>query len=242
MKKIITVFLLVFLLILSGCGQNIDDRQNVDDKQNVEQSNDFVLEPEKIISASYYQISIFEKELEKSDNLKSEQIDISIEKDIWEINGKEYVSYPTVKTSFGNYATWKMDFSYMLPCCKSSGFIIYSNDGESDNDVLLVEYSNALFMLVHGDILSPSNYTTEDFVVEWSESTSDLISNMELESLWQAHLANENDINAVLSEEPFPCVRFRAKEHPELVYEFCFIEINGRFSSSPVYSLLALSE
>ncbi len=252
MKKIIAMFLSISLLLLSGCGQNVDDNQNADDKQkveqnieekqDVEQSNNFVLEPEKIISASYYQISIFEKELKKSDNSKSEQIDISIKKDVWKINGKEYVSYPTIKTKFGNYATWKMDFSYMLPCCKSSDFIIYSNDGKSDNDVLLVEYSNALFMLAHGDILNPYSYTTEDFVVEWSKSASDLISNMELESLWQAHLTNENDINAVLSEDPFPCVRFRVKEHPELVYEFCFIEINGRFSSSPVYSLPVISE
>ncbi len=249
MKKIISVFLLVTLLIFSGCvqddgkKQNIDDKQNIeqntDDRQNVEQSNNFVLEPEKIISSSYYQISVFEGKLKEAENLKSEQINISIENDVWKINGKEYVSYPTVETSFGNYATWKMDFSYMMPCCRSSDFVIYSNNGKSDNDVLLVEYSNALFMLVHGDILNPYNYTTEDFVVEWFESDSDLISNIDLESLWQAHLSsdNENNINYVLSEDPFPGVRFRVKEHPELVYAFSFIEINGKFSFSPVYSL-----
>ncbi len=233
MKKTIALFLLVVLLLLSACTPNINDESNTD--KGTEQNNEFALESEKILSTSYNQLSIFEKELKEADNLKSEQLDISIKKDVWEINGKDYKSYPTVETGYRNYARWKMDFSYMLPCCKSSDFVIYSNNGKSDNDVLLVEYSNVFFMLVHGDVLNPYNYTTEDFVVEWHKNDSDLIANIDLELVWQSHLSNENDINAVLSEDPFPHIRFRVKEHPELVYAFSFIEINGEFSSSPVF-------
>ncbi len=233
MKKTIALFLLVVLLLLSACTPNIYDESNTDN--DTEQFQNSILESEKIFSTTYNQLSIFEKELKEADNLKSEQLDIFIKKDVWEINGKDYKSYPTVETGYKNCARWKMDFSYMLPCCKSSDFVIYSNNGKSDNDVLLVEYSNVFFMLVHGDVLNPFNYTTEDFDVEWYKSDSDSIQNIELESLWQSHLSNENDINAVLSEDPFPHVRFRVKEHPELVYGFSFIEINGEFSSSPVF-------
>lgn len=233
MKKIISLFLLVVLLLLSACAPNADDEQNVGN--DMEQSHNFILEPEKIISTSYNQISIFEGELKDTENCKYEKIDISIKKDVWKINGKEYISYQTVETIFKNYSRWKMDFSYMLPCCKSSDFVIYSNNGKSDNDVLLVEYSNVFFMLVHGDVLNPFNYTIQDFAVEWYKGDSALIPNINLESLWQSHLYNEKDINAVASDEAFPSIRFRVKEHPELVYTFPFTEINGEFCTPPEF-------
>lgn len=233
MKKIISLFLLVVLLLLSACAPNADGEQNVGN--DMEQSHNFILEPEKIISTSYNQISIFEGELKDTEDCKYEKIDISIKKDVWKINGKEYISYQTVETIFKNYSRWKMDFSYMLPCCKSSDFVIYSNNGKSDNDVLLVEYSNVFFMLVHGDVLNPFNYTIQDFAVEWYKDDSALIPNTNLESLWQSHLYNEKDINAVASDEAFPSIRFRVKDHPELVYTFPFMEINGEFCTPPVF-------
>lgn len=233
MKKSISLFLLVVLLLLSACAPNADGEQNV--SNDMEQSHNFILEPEKIISISYNQISIFEGDLKDTENCKYEKIDISIKKDVWKINGKEYISYQTVETIFKNNSRWKMDFSYMLPCCKSSDFVIYSNNGKSDNDVLLVEYSNVFFMLVHGDVLNPFNYTIQDFAVEWYKDDSALISNTNLESLWQSHLYNEKDINAVASDEAFPSIRFRVKEHPELVYTFPFTEINGEFYTPPVF-------
>lgn len=233
MKKIISLFLLVVLLLLSACAPNADDEQNVGN--DMEQSHNFILEPEKIISTYYNQISIFEGELKDTEDCKYEKIDILIKKDVWKINGKEYISYQTVETIFKNYSRWKMDFSYMLPCCKSSDFVIYSNNGKSDNDVLLVEYSNVFFMLVHGDVLNPFNYTIQDFVVEWYKGDSALIPNTNLESLWQSHLYNGNDINAVASDEAFPFIRFRVKEHPELVYTFPFAKINGEFCTPPVF-------
>lgn len=233
MKKIISLSLLVALLLLSACAPIAVYEQ--DDGNDIEQSHNFILEPEKIISTYYNQMSIFEGELKDTEDCKYEKTDISIKKDVWKINGKEYISYQTVETIFKNCSRWKMDFSYMLPCCKSSDFVIYSNNGKSDNDVLLVKYSNVFFMLVHGDVLNPFNYTLEDFVVEWYKNNSALISNTNLELLWQSHLHNENDINAVASEEAFSSIRFRVKKHPELVYTFPFVEINGEFCTPPVF-------
>lgn len=227
MKKLTLIFALVALLFLSSCTSNANIPK--------EQTKDNVLKPEKTISTSFNQISVFEGELNGAKDCKIEKIDVSIEKDIWKINGKKYISYHTVETDIKNSARWKMDFSKMIPCCKNQDFIIYSNDGKSDNDVLLVEYSNVFFMLVHKDILNPFNYKTEDFVIEWYKSDYDLITNIDVEEVWQSHLDNKNDINAVASEERYPIIRLRLKEHPELVYTFPFVEINDEFCSPPVF-------
>ncbi len=228
MKKIRPLFLLVILLLFSACGLSVNNEK--------EQLNNNTLEPEKNISTSYNQISVFEGNLKNKEACNFEQITISIEKDIWKINGKEYTSYKTVETSIKNFSRWKMDFSKMTPCCKNQDFVVYSNDGKSDNDVLLVKYSNAFFMLVHGDVLSPFNYKIEEFIVEYYESDYDLITNIELKELWQSHLYDKNDINAVTSEERYPSIRLRLKKHPELVYTFPFVEINGEFCTPPVFS------
>ena len=227
MKKIVPIFALVILLFLTACSPSANN-------QTEQPSND-ILESEKIIFTSYNQISAFEGELNATKDCKTGKIDISIKKDAWKINGKEYVSYQTVETSIKNFARWKMDFSKMIPCCKNQDFIIYSNDGKSDNDVLLVKYSNVFFVLVHKDILNPFNYKTEDFVIEWYESDYDLITNVEIEEIWQSHLDNKNDINAVASEERFPIIRLRLKEHPELIYTFPFTKINDEICSPPVF-------
>lgn len=227
MKKIIPLFVFAILLFLSACTPSVINEK--------EQYHNILLEPEKIISTSYNQISIFEGNLKNTKDCKSEQINVSIEKNVWKINGKEYISYQTVETSIKNSARWKMDFSKMIPCCKNQDFIIYSNDGKSDNDVLLVEYSNVFFMLVHKDILNPFNYKTEDFVIEWYKSDYDLITNTDVEEVWQSHLDNKNDINAVASEERYPIIRLRLIEHPELIYTFPFIKINDEICSPPVF-------
>lgn len=227
MKKIRILFAVLLLLSLSACTPKVDE--------TTKQPNNNTLESEKIISTSFNQISVFEGELNGAKDCKIEKIDVSIEKDIWKINGKKYISYHTVETDIKNSARWKMDFSKMIPCCKNQDFIIYSNDGKSDNDVLLVEYSNAFFMLVYGDVLNPFNYNTEDFVVEWYESDYDLITNIDVKEIWQSHLDNENDINAVASEGKFPIIRLRLKEHPELIYTFPFKEINNEISSPHVF-------
>ena len=227
MKKLTLVFAMVLLLLLSACTPSVNNPNETSDG-NAETSK-------KWISTAYNQISIFEGTLKDTEDCKSEQIDVFIEKDIWTINGKEYISCQTVETSIKNFSRWKMDFSKMIPCCKSKDFVIYSNDGKSDNNVLLVEYSNVFFMLVHGDILNPFNYKTEDFVAEWYESDYDLIANIELEEIWQFHLNNKNNINAVASEEGYASVRLRLKEHPELIYTFPFIEINNKICSPPVF-------
>lgn len=229
MKKITSIFAVIFLLLLNACTPKVNNAK--------EQPNNITMESEKIISTAYNQISNFEEYLKNIEDFKSEKINISIKKDVWKINGKEYISYPTIETCVKNVSRWKMDLSYMLPCCKNSDFVIYSNNGRCDNDVLLVEYSNALFMLVHEDALNPFNYTMEDFVVEWFESDYDSIKNVELEKLWQSHLDNKNDINAVVSEEPFLSIRLRLKEHPELIYTFPFMEINGEICSPPVFEV-----
>lgn len=227
MKKITPIFAIVTLLFLSSCTPIVDI--------SPKQAENDILEPEKIISTSFNQISVFEGELNSAKDCKTAKIDISIEKDIWKIDEKEYISYQTVETGIKNFSRWKMDFSKMIPCCKSKDFVIYSNDGKSDNNVLLVEYSNVFFMLVHGDILNPFNYKTEDFIAEWYESDYDLIANIELEEIWQFHLNNKNNINAVASEEGYASVRLRLKEHPELIYTFPFIEINNKICSPPVF-------
>ena len=227
MKKMRFLFTLILLLFLSAC--------TFSDDNVIRQPNNNVLEPEKIISTSFNQISIFEGRLKNTEDCKFEKIDILIEKDVWKINGKKYISYQTVETSVKNFARWKMDFSKMIPCCKNDDFVIYSNDGKSDNNVLLVEYSNAFFMLIHGDVLEPFNYNTEEFVIEWYESDYDLITNVEVEEIWQSHLDNKNDINAVASEERFPIIRLRLKEHPELIYTFPFTKINDEICSPPVF-------
>lgn len=227
MKKIVPIFALVILLFLTACSPSANNP--------IEQPSNDILESEKIIFTSYNQISAFEGELNGAKDCKTGKIDISIEKDVWKINEKKYISYLTVETCVKNFARWKMDFSKMIPCCKNDDFVIYSNDGKSDNNVLLVEYSNALFMLVHGDVLNPFNYKIEEFVVEWYESDYDLITNVEVEEIWQSHLDNKNDINAVASEERFPILRLRLKEHPELIYTFPFTKINDEICSPPVF-------
>lgn len=175
--------------------------------------------------------SIFKNELNTFSDAAYNSIKISKFFDsFWIVEGERYALQKTAFNIYDPTVNWKVDLSSLSPCGVCDDIKLYSSTGKCDNEVLIAVENSQYFLLTSTDVLSPYQYSYDDFsVVEpTDETTSD-----NLDTIWEDHLSGEYDIQFLLIEDDSELknVELQLQGHPELVYSFCYFEYNGDYYS-----------
>ncbi len=177
--------------------------------------------------------SIFINQLPETQDFKSPKINVWRFNSLYIINGKKYnVSMHTEYFSIEKNVFWKIDLSHMNPCGFSDGVEFFSNDGKSDNDVIVAKTDKTYILLTSNDVLTPYKYTSDDFSI--IHQTDDNVDNY-LKKLWEAHLSKKNNICYLAHDGKLEEVLLVLNEHPELQYMISYTTHNGEYFSRLPY-------
>lgn len=149
----------------------------------------------------------------------------------WIVDGK---SFSAQKTAFSNTydptVNWRVNLSLFVPCGICDDIKIYSYTGECNSDVLVAEENDELFLLAFEDVLSPYQYSCNDFRVFEDMGLNDT---EKLAAIWEDHLSCEYNIRHLLMEDDtaFMNIKMQMVSHPELTYSFSCAEYKGNYYS-----------
>lgn len=225
MKKYIIFGLLILILILTSCSNPVSDVETVTEKTQTntnqgETNTDLTINEIKYI---YNRISVFENVLPKYDNDDFKKISVKTNGADWTVDNIDYKSISVIAAE-ANSAYWKVDLSKFSPLGVCDDILLFSAKEKSSDSVIVALYGNNMYFLVCDDVLYPDQYSIYDFEIEILEDQNQpKPTEDELLKLWKDHLAGEHNINMVIMEDAPSHIRFRLKNHPELIYNFPYI-------------------
>ena len=180
------------------------------------------------------QLSIFKNEFPETPVQELRKINLEFVDDICIVNNKKYTIQPTKYSSTYSTTYWHIDLSLLSVCGENGSFLVYSNDGTIDNDVLILDENGTLFLLVYGDVLSPSKYSCEDFYI--TDATDDELDGY-INKLWDDHLSGNYFIGNLCIDEKPEYVTLQLKSHLELTYSIGYFDYAGDYFTRLPYNV-----
>ncbi len=150
---------------------------------------------------------------------------------VWIVEDKDYQEQKTeFNIVYDPTVNWRVDLSALKPCGEYKEFKIYSSTGKCNNDVLVAVKNGKKFLLVASDVLSPYQYTCDDFELR-NLSDNDIVNYVD--KVWEDHLGGEHESRYLLNDDTdaIQYVEFHLKSQPELYYPLSFVEYQGNYKT-----------
>ena len=175
--------------------------------------------------------SVFKGQLGNFDETQCCSVDIFKFGDMfWIIDGKKYTLQKTGFSIYDPTVNWKIDLSVLIPCGICGDTRLYSSTGCYNNNLIVAEEKDILYLLASSNVLTPFQYSISDFsnISYTNEITPDNLSD-----IWKVHLSGVNNIQFLIVDDAneIKIMELYLKKHPELMYELSYCEYKGNYFS-----------